>query len=130
LVARLQAIIPETFVDAFVHGDVLQVLLIAILSGLAVSRMGAVGLKIAEVVGLSGKVFFGIIRIVVRAAPIGAFGAMAFAVGRYNSSSLASLAKLIAGKKLTEFVFCRLGSIKVGELLADHTLLKPEFSQS
>jgi aerobic C4-dicarboxylate transport protein len=105
LVARLQAIIPDTFVDAFVHGDVLQVLLIAILSGFAISRMGAVGLKISEVVGTVGKVFFGIIRIVVRAAPIGAFGAMAFTVGRYNLSSLASLAKLIGTFYFTSLVF-------------------------
>jgi aerobic C4-dicarboxylate transport protein len=105
LVARLQAIIPETFVDAFVHGDVLQVLLIAVLTGLAISKMGAIGLKVADVVGTAGKVFFGIIRIVVRAAPIGAFGAMAFTVGRYNLSSLASLAKLIATFYFTSIIF-------------------------
>lgn len=105
IVARLQAIIPETFMDAFVRGDVLQVLLIAILSGFAISRMGTIGLRVAEVVGTAGKVFFGIIRIVVRAAPIGAFGAMAFTVGRYNLSSLASLAKLIGVFYFTSALF-------------------------
>jgi aerobic C4-dicarboxylate transport protein len=105
LVSRLQSIIPETFMDAFVRGDVLQVLLIAILSGFAISRMGSFGSKIAEVIGGAGKVFFGIIRIVVRAAPIGAFGAIAFTVGRYNVSSLASLAKLIAVFYFTSLVF-------------------------
>jgi aerobic C4-dicarboxylate transport protein len=105
LVARLQAIIPETFVEAFVQGDVLQVLLIAILTGFAVSRLGELGVKITRAVSAAGKVFFGIIRIIVKAAPIGAFGAIAFTVGRYNLGSLASLAKLIGTFYLTSFVF-------------------------
>jgi aerobic C4-dicarboxylate transport protein len=105
LVARLQAIIPETFVEAFVQGDVLQVLLIAILTGFAVSRLDDLGVKITRVVSAAGKVFFGIIRIIVKAAPIGAFGAIAFTVGRYNLGSLASLAKLIGTFYLTSFLF-------------------------
>jgi aerobic C4-dicarboxylate transport protein len=105
LVARLQAIIPETFVDAFVHGDVLQVLLIAVLSGLAISRMGELGSRVARMVEVAGKVFFGIIRLIVRAAPVGAFGAMAFTVGRYRLTSLASLAKLIGTFYLTSAIF-------------------------
>jgi aerobic C4-dicarboxylate transport protein len=104
-VARLQAIIPETFVDAFVHGDVLQVLLIAVLSGFAISRMGELGIRVARMIGVAGKVFFGIIRIIVRAAPIGAFGAMAFTVGRYRVTSLANLAKLIGTFYLTSAIF-------------------------
>jgi aerobic C4-dicarboxylate transport protein len=105
LVARLQAIIPETFVQAFVQGDVLQVLLIAILTGFAISRLGDTGAKIARAVSMAGKVFFGIIRIIVKAAPIGAFGAIAFTVGRYNLASLASLAKLIGTFYLTSLLF-------------------------
>ncbi|HZR56324.1 MAG TPA: C4-dicarboxylate transporter DctA [Terriglobales bacterium] len=104
-VARLQAIVPETFVDAFVHGDVLQVLLIAVLSGFAISRMGELGVRVARMVGVAGKVFFGIIRIIVRAAPIGAFGAMAFTVGRYRVTSLANLAKLIGTFYFTSAIF-------------------------
>jgi aerobic C4-dicarboxylate transport protein len=105
LVARLQAIIPDTFVQAFVQGDVLQVLLIAILTGFAISRLGDTGAKITRAVGMAGKVFFGIIRIIVKAAPIGAFGAIAFTVGRYNLGSLASLAKLIGTFYITSVVF-------------------------
>jgi aerobic C4-dicarboxylate transport protein len=105
LVARLQAIIPETFVQAFVQGDVLPVLLIAMLTGFAISRLGATGAKITQAVSLAGKVFFGIIRIIVKAAPIGAFGAIAFTVGRYNLASLASLAKLIGTFYLTSILF-------------------------
>jgi aerobic C4-dicarboxylate transport protein len=105
LVARLQAIIPETFVDAFVHGDVLQVLLIAVLSGFAIAHMGQVGLQVARVVGVAGRLFFGIIRMIVRAAPIGAFGAMAFTVGKYHLTSLANLLKLIGTFYLTSAIF-------------------------
>jgi aerobic C4-dicarboxylate transport protein len=105
LVARLQAIIPDTFVQAFVQGDVLQVLLIAILTGFAISRLGDTGARITRAVSMAGKVFFGIIRIIVKAAPIGAFGAIAFTVGRYNLASLASLAKLIGTFYLTSILF-------------------------
>jgi aerobic C4-dicarboxylate transport protein len=105
ILARLQAIIPETFVDAFVHGDVLQVLLIAILCGFAISRMGELGERVTRAVGAAGKVFFGIIRIIVRAAPVGAFGAMAFTVGRYDVGSLANLAELIGTFYLTSLIF-------------------------
>jgi aerobic C4-dicarboxylate transport protein len=105
LVARLQAIIPDTFVAAFVQGDVLQILLIAILTGFAVSRLGDLGAKITSVISAAGKVFFGIIRIIVKAAPIGAFGAIAFTVGRYNLASLANLAKLIGTFYLSSILF-------------------------
>ncbi len=105
LVARLQAIIPDTFVAAFVQGDVLQILLIAILTGFAVSRLGDLGVKITSVISAAGKIFFGIIRIIVKAAPIGAFGAIAFTVGRYNLGSLANLAKLIGTFYLSSIIF-------------------------
>jgi aerobic C4-dicarboxylate transport protein len=105
LVARLQTIIPDTFVAAFVQGDVLQILLIAILTGFAVSRLGDLGVRITRVISAAGKVFFGIIRIIVKAAPIGAFGAIAFTVGRYNLASLANLAKLIGTFYLSSILF-------------------------
>ena len=105
IMARLQTIIPETFVDAFVHGDVLQVLLIAILSGFAILHLGAAGERITRAVAAAGKVIFGIIRIIVRAAPVGAFGAMAFTVGKYDIGSLSNLAKLIGTFYLTSLIF-------------------------
>jgi aerobic C4-dicarboxylate transport protein len=105
IIPWLEAIIPSTFVDAFARGDVLQVLFLAILSGFAISRMGELGQRVNHAIGLAGKVFFGIIRIIVRAAPIGAFGAIAFTVGRYNMGSLSNLAKLIGTFYLTSAIF-------------------------
>ena len=94
-VQHLLAIIPNTFVDAFAKGDLLQVLLIAILTGFAVSRMGALGDKIAGAIEAIGKMLFRIIGIIVRAAPIGAFGAMAFTIGAYGIGALLNLGELI-----------------------------------
>jgi aerobic C4-dicarboxylate transport protein len=113
IVAHLLGIIPDTFVGAFAKGDLLQVLLIAILSGFAISRLGDLGEKINNVVDAMAQVFFGIIRIIVRVAPIGALGAMAFTVGAYGVSSLINLLQLIATFYLTSllFVFLVLGSI-------------------
>jgi aerobic C4-dicarboxylate transport protein len=95
IVSHLMAIIPNTFIDAFAKGDLLQVLLVAVLTGFAVSRLGAVGDSIASAIDNASKVFFRIIGIIVRVAPIGAFGAMAFTVGAYGLSALWNLAQLI-----------------------------------
>jgi aerobic C4-dicarboxylate transport protein len=105
IVAHLLAIIPDTFMSAFAKGDLLQVLLIAILSGFAISRLGELGEKINNVIDAMAQVFFGIIRIIVRAAPIGALGAMAFTVGAYGVSSLVNLLELIATFYLTSLLF-------------------------
>src|SRR3954462_15039432 len=75
IVAHLLGIIPDSYFGALARGDLLQVLLVAILSGIAVTRLGAVGQKITAAVDVAAKMFFAIIRIIVRAAPIGAFGA-------------------------------------------------------
>ena len=107
------AIIPDTFIGAFAKGDLLQVLLIAILTGFAISRLGELGEKINNVIDAMAQIFFGMIRIIVRAAPIGALGAMAFTVGTYGVSSLVNLLELIATFYLTSllFVLLVLGSI-------------------
>lgn len=101
----LEQIIPQTFVGAFVNGDVLQILLISILTGFAVSRLGQYRERATNAIALAGKVVFGVIRIIVKAAPIGAFGAMAFTVGKYDLGSLSSLLKLIGTFYLTSIVF-------------------------
>jgi aerobic C4-dicarboxylate transport protein len=98
-------VIPDTFVGAFARGDLLQVLLLAILSGFAATRMGALGAQIAEGLEKGGKLFFGIIHIVVRAAPLGAFGAMAFTVGTFGVGALVKLGALIATFYLTSILF-------------------------
>jgi aerobic C4-dicarboxylate transport protein len=105
IVAHLLAIIPDTFVSAFAKGDLLQVLLISILSGFAISRLGELGEKINNVINAMAQIFFGIIRIIVRAAPVGALGAMAFTVGAYGVSSLVNLLELIATFYLTSLLF-------------------------
>ncbi len=105
VVAHLMAIIPNTFIDAFAKGDLLQVLLIAILSGFAVAHMGTVGERVAGAIDTAGKMFFRIIGMIVRVAPIGAFGAMAFTVGAYGLGSLWNLAQLIMTFYATSVIF-------------------------
>jgi aerobic C4-dicarboxylate transport protein len=113
IVQHLLAIIPDTFMGAFARGDLLQVLLVSILTGFAISRLGELGERIAHVIDTMAKVFFGLIRIIVRAAPIGAFGAMAFTVGAFGVGSLWKLIELILTFYLTSalFVLIVLGTI-------------------
>jgi aerobic C4-dicarboxylate transport protein len=113
LVDQLMRIIPQSFFSAFTGGDLLQVLFIAILTGFACARSGPVGEKIAHVLDYISQLFFGIIRIIVRFAPIGAFGAMAFTIGRYGLDSLVQLGTLIATFYVTAalFVLVVLGTI-------------------
>ncbi|HEX4828578.1 MAG TPA: dicarboxylate/amino acid:cation symporter [Xanthobacteraceae bacterium] len=105
IVAHLLAIIPDTFLGAFANGDLLQVLLVSILTGFAISRLGDLGERINGVIDAMAKIFFGMIRIIVRAAPIGALGAMAFTVGAYGVASLVNLIELIATFYLTSILF-------------------------
>jgi aerobic C4-dicarboxylate transport protein len=114
IVAHLLTIIPpDSFFGALARGDILQVLLVSILSGFAISRLGALGEQIAHAIDAAAKVFFGMIRIIVRAAPIGAFGAMAFTIGAYGIGSLWNLFALVATFYLTSalFVLLVLGGI-------------------
>jgi aerobic C4-dicarboxylate transport protein len=105
IVAHLMAIIPDTFIGALARGDLLQVLLISILTGFAIAGLGELGERINSVIDALGNIFFGVIRIIVRAAPIGAFGAMAFTVGAFGVDSLVNLVELIATFYLTSLLF-------------------------
>jgi len=105
IVAHLMGIIPDSFLGALARGDLLQVLLVSILSGFAIARLGELGRKINAAIDAAAKMFFGIIKMIVRAAPIGAFGAMAFTVGAYGLASLANLAALVATFYLTSILF-------------------------
>src|SRR5277367_2834296 len=98
----LMHIIPNTVVDAFAKGDILQVLLLAILFGFALSIVGQRSKLIVDLFGALTHAVFGIINILMRLAPIGAFGAMAFTVGRFGVKSLGPLLTLI----LTFYVTC------------------------
>ena len=101
----LMNIIPNTFVDAFAKGEILQVLLIAILFGVALSMLGERGRPIAKFVDDLSHVIFGVVGIIMKVAPIGAFGAMAFTIGKFGIASLLPLAKLMGSFYLTCFLF-------------------------
>ncbi len=104
-VDQMMKIIPDTMVSAFVTGDLLQVLFVAILTGFACSRLGSFGAQVAHGLESVTKVLFSIIRIIVWSASVGAFGAMAFTIGRYGVQSLVPLAVLITTFYLTAFLF-------------------------
>ena len=105
IVPHLMAIIPDSYFGALARGDLLQVLLVSILSGFAISFMGKAGEPISRAIDQGAKMFFGIIRMIIRVAPIGAFGAMAFTVGAYGVGSLLNLVALIATFYLTSILF-------------------------
>jgi aerobic C4-dicarboxylate transport protein len=113
IVNHLLAIIPDTFIGAFARGDLLQVLLVSILTGFAISFLGEAGKPVSNAIDLAARVFFSIIRIVVRAAPIGAFGAMAFTIGAQGIGALVKLGELILTFYFTSalFVLLVLGTI-------------------
>jgi aerobic C4-dicarboxylate transport protein len=98
-------IIPTTVVDAFAKGDILQVLLIAILFGFALSIVGARCKPVVEMFDGLTHAVFGVINIVMRLAPIGAFGAMAYTVGQFGITSLRPLLRLIATFYITSILF-------------------------
>ncbi|HEV7617304.1 MAG TPA: dicarboxylate/amino acid:cation symporter [Burkholderiaceae bacterium] len=106
-------IIPNTVVDAFAKGEILQVLLFSVLFGFALHRFGGRGTLVFDFVEKLSHVLFGIVGIIMKLAPIGAFGAMAFTIGKYGLGSLVSLGKLMGTFYLTclIFIFAVLGTI-------------------
>ena len=106
-------IIPSTVVDAFAKGDILQVLFFSVLFGFALSALGPQGKKLLTIIEDISQVFFKIINIIMRCAPLGAFGAMAFTIGNYGLKSLGPLAELMGTFYLTclLFIFVVLGAI-------------------
>jgi len=98
-------IIPTTVVDAFARGDILEVLLVAILFGFALSAAGPRCKPLVDVLAALTHAVFGVVNILMRFAPIGAFGAMAFTVGKYGLVSLGPLGKLIGTFYLTSILF-------------------------
>ncbi len=101
----LLGIIPTSVVDAFAKGDILQVLLFSILFGLALHALGDAGTPIVRFVDRLSRVLFGIVGIIMKAAPLGAFGAMAFTIGNFGVGALAQLGTLIACFYATCVVF-------------------------
>ena len=105
VMAHVLAIVPKTFVSAFADGDILQVLLLAILTGFGLSRLGELGRRGGRVLDQVIQVFFSILHIVVRAAPVGAFGAMGFTIGKYGLDALTRLGALMGTFYLTSALF-------------------------
>jgi aerobic C4-dicarboxylate transport protein len=112
-VGHIMALIPKSFFDALAGGDLLQVLLISILTGVVITGMGERAAPISHAIDTMGQIFFRIIGLIVKLAPIGAFGAMAFTIGQYGLGSLGKLLSLVATFYLTSllFVFVVLGLI-------------------
>jgi aerobic C4-dicarboxylate transport protein len=106
-------IIPNTVVDAFTRGDILQVLFVSLLFGFALSIAGPRCKPLVDLLDSFTRVVFGVVAIMMRFAPIGAFGAMAFTIGKYGLASLGPLAKLMATLYITSifFVLVVLGGI-------------------
>jgi aerobic C4-dicarboxylate transport protein len=106
-------IIPNTVVDAFAKGEILQVLLFAVLFGLGLSRLGEKGKMVVHFLDEAGAALFGVIGIIMRFAPLGAFGAMAFTIGRYGIGALAQLGMLMLCFYLTcaIFIFVVMGAV-------------------
>ena len=113
IVPFLLAIIPDTMVGAFTGASVLPVLLIAILFGVSISLVGEPARPVVELLERLSLVVFRLVGIVMRAAPIGAFGAIAFTIGKYGPDSLVNLGALIATFYITSalFVFVVLGTV-------------------
>jgi aerobic C4-dicarboxylate transport protein len=101
----LMNIIPNTILDAFAKGEILQVLFFAVLFGFALHRYGGRGTLVFDWIEKSSHVLFTIVGYIMRVAPIGAFGAMAFTIGRYGIGTLFSLGRLMATFYLTCLVF-------------------------
>ena len=98
-------IIPNTVVDAFAKGEVLQVLLVALLFGAALAHAGERGAPVLHLIEQFAAVFFRMVTLITRLAPLGAFGAMAFTVGKYGLGSLLPLLKLVGTFYVTSLLF-------------------------
>ncbi|KAI3594564.1 Na+/H+-dicarboxylate symporter [Cupriavidus sp. U2] len=109
----LMNVIPNTVVDAFAKGEILQVLLFAVMFGFALHRFGGRGTLVFDFIEKFSHVLFAIVGYIMKVAPIGAFGAMAFTIGKYGVSSLLQLGQLMATFYATclLFIFVVLGSI-------------------
>jgi aerobic C4-dicarboxylate transport protein len=102
-------IIPTTVVDAFARGEILQVLLVSVLAGLALLRLGERGRPLAALLEQVSHALYAVVAMIMRLAPIGAFGAMAFTIGTYGLGTLASLGKLMAAFYLACLLFIVVG---------------------
>lgn len=125
LVSFLMHIIPDTVVSAFVGGNILSVLFLAVLFGWALSAIGEAGRPVFSIIEAFSQVFFKIVNLITRFSSIGAFGAIAFTVGQYGTHSLGPLAKLVGGFYLVCIFFvlivlglvCRIFNVSILKFL-------------
>jgi aerobic C4-dicarboxylate transport protein len=124
IVPFLLHIIPDTFVGAFAEGEIIQVLFLAILSGIALTSIGDAGRGIVAGIDSIGKMIFRIVHIVLYAAPIGAFGGMAYTVGRFDIGVLGNLATLMVAFYATCLLFILVILGGVAAVLGGFNILK------
>ena len=126
IVGFLMHIIPETVVGAFADGEILQVLLISILFGLSLTLVGEPARPVVDFLDLVAQAFFKFVHIVMKAAPIGAFGAFAFTIGKYGIASVANLAMLVGTFYLTSllFVIVVLGAVGIANGFSIFSLIR------
>lgn len=123
LLGFVMGIIPNTLISAFVDGQILQVLLVAVIFGIGLVMAGDAAKPAIAVIDSLGQALFRVVDLIMRFAPVGAFGAMAFTVGKYGIASILSLIKLVATFYATSALFIFVGLGLVG-LLAGFNLLK------
>jgi len=105
LTGFLMSIFPDTFLSSMTEGNILQVLLVSILFGIALSMIGDRGTRVLDLLNDISIAFFKLVSIVMKAAPVGAFGAMAFTIGKYGIGSLSNLLMLVGTFYFTSFLF-------------------------
>jgi aerobic C4-dicarboxylate transport protein len=106
-------IVPKSMVEPFVEGDILQIIFLAVIFGVALNAVGHIGGPVLDMINRLTQIIFKILNYIMKLAPLGAFGAMAYAIGKYGVSTLTSLGSLIALFYMTSalFVFVVLGSV-------------------
>jgi aerobic C4-dicarboxylate transport protein len=109
-------IIPTTLVDAFARGEILQVLLVSVLFGLALLHLGDKGRPLVNFIDDFSQALFGVVGLIMRVAPIGAFGAMAFTIGTYGLGTLVSLGKLMGAFYLACLLFVGVGMTAIARI--------------
>ena len=126
IIGFLMHIIPDTVVGAFADGEILQVLLISILFGLSLTLVGEPAKPVVDFLELVAQAFFKFVHIVMKAAPIGAFGAFAFTIGKYGIHSVANLALLVGTFYLTSalFVIVVLGAVGIANGFSIFSLIR------
>jgi len=119
----ISAMVPDTFLSSLTSGNILQVLVVAILFGISLASVGERGERVLALLEDVSVAFFKLVAIVMKAAPLGAFGAMAFTIGAYGLESLASLAKLVATFYVTSLLFV-LGVLGAVAWMAGFSILR------